>query len=102
MAVRQPEHPEGAVKAGVNSGRPLWSGGPPHTGARERLQAGIEAARRQQTPLVRPPALSDEEQDEVPRAIAAGEHSCSSAARMFGVSPATISRLVRRARDGGT
>jgi DNA invertase Pin-like site-specific DNA recombinase len=68
-------------------------------GARERFRAGMAAARRQHA-LGRPPSLTEEEQAEALRKVAAGEQSQSAAARMFGVSPATISRLVRRAREG--
>ena len=71
------------------------------SGRRERIEAGLEVARRGSAQLGRPQALNGTDREAVLNAIIKGDHSVTSAAKLYGVSPATISRLVRKAIDSG-
>ncbi len=65
---------------------------------RERTRAGLEAARREGRIGGRPPKLTPQQQDEIVRMVSKGRKTAADAARLFGVHPATISRLLSRAR----
>jgi DNA invertase Pin-like site-specific DNA recombinase len=65
---------------------------------RERTKIGLEAARREGRIGGRRPKLTPHQQDEIVRMVARGRKTAADAARLFGVHPATISRLLTRAR----
>jgi DNA invertase Pin-like site-specific DNA recombinase len=67
---------------------------------RERTKAGLEAARQEGRIGGRPPKLTSEQRTEIIRMVSRGNKTAADAARLFGVHPATISRLLLRARDG--
>jgi DNA invertase Pin-like site-specific DNA recombinase len=67
---------------------------------RERTKAGLEAARRDGRIGGRPPKLTSQQQAEIIRTISRGSKTAADAARLFSVHPATISRLLARARAG--
>jgi len=71
---------------------------------RERTKAGLEAALRDGRIGGRPPKLTAQQQTEIVRMISRGRKTAADAARLFGVHPATISRLLSRvsATDGTT
>jgi len=60
----------------------------------ERSRAGVIAAKQQGRVGGRPPKLSREQKKEIVRMVQAGERSAASAARLFKVHPATVSRLL--------
>jgi hypothetical protein len=62
---------------------------------RERTKAGLEAARRDGRIGGRRPKLSPQQQTEIVRMISRGRKTAADAARLFGVHPATVSRLMR-------
>jgi len=64
---------------------------------RERTKAGLESARREGRIGGRPPKLSPQQRIEISRMVARGNKTAADAARLFGVHPATISRLVSQA-----
>src|SRR5712691_3438980 len=64
---------------------------------RERTKIGLETARREGRVGGRPP-----QQTEIVRMISRGRKTAADAARLFGVHPATISRLLARARAGAS
>jgi DNA invertase Pin-like site-specific DNA recombinase len=66
------------------------------SGRRERIEAGLEVARREYGQLGRPRALSEPDREAALNAIINGDHSVTSAAKLYGVSSATISRLVKK------
>jgi DNA invertase Pin-like site-specific DNA recombinase len=65
---------------------------------RERTKIGLETARREGRVGGRPPKLTRQQQTEIVRMISRGRQTAADAARLFGVHPATISRLLSRAR----
>ena len=67
---------------------------------RERTKVGLETARREGRVGGRPPKLTRQQETEIMRMISRGRKTAADAARLFGVHPATISRLLSRARAG--
>jgi len=61
---------------------------------RERTRAGLDAARSQGRLGGRKPKLKPEQMAEVRKMVLSGRKSAADAARIFGVHPATISRLL--------
>jgi DNA invertase Pin-like site-specific DNA recombinase len=66
---------------------------------RERTKAGLETARREGRIGGRPPKLTFQQRAEIVRMVSRGSKTAADAARLFGVHPATISRLLLLARD---
>jgi DNA invertase Pin-like site-specific DNA recombinase len=64
---------------------------------KERTHAGLAAARKEGRIGGRPPKLKPQQQREILRLVRRGRKTAADAARLFGVHPATISRLLRRA-----
>src|SRR6266852_1680383 len=69
---------------------------------RERARIGLETARREGRVGGRPSKLTRQQQTEIVRMISRGRKTAADAARLFGVHPATISRLLSRARAGAS
>jgi DNA invertase Pin-like site-specific DNA recombinase len=69
---------------------------------RERTKIGLETARREGRIGGRPPKLTRQQQTEIVRMISRGRKTAADAARLFGVHPATISRLLSQARVGAS
>jgi DNA invertase Pin-like site-specific DNA recombinase len=67
---------------------------------RERTKIGLETARREGRIGGRPPKLNRQQQTESVRMISRGRKTAADAARLFGVHPATISRLISRTQAG--
>ena len=67
---------------------------------RERTKAGLESAHRHGRIGGRRPKLKAHQEVEVLEMVASGRKSASDAARLFGVHPSTISRLIARNRQG--
>jgi DNA invertase Pin-like site-specific DNA recombinase len=65
---------------------------------RERTKAGLDAARKNGRIGGRRPKLSPEQQGEITRMVSKGEKTAADAARLFKIHPATVSRLLSRAR----
>jgi len=65
---------------------------------RERTRAGLETARREGRIGGRRPKLTPQQQAEATRMVLRGNKTAADAARLFSVHPATISRLLSRAR----
>jgi DNA invertase Pin-like site-specific DNA recombinase len=65
---------------------------------RERTRAGLEAARAQGRVGGRRPKLSPSQQNEIVAMVTSGRKTASETARLFGVHPSTVGRLVDRAR----
>jgi DNA invertase Pin-like site-specific DNA recombinase len=65
---------------------------------RERTKAGLKAARRNGRVGGRRPKLKPEQQKEIVQMVINGKKTAADAARLFRVHPATISRLLDRAR----
>lgn len=63
---------------------------------RERTRAGLEVARELGRTGGRRPKLSAQQQDEAVQMISSGRRSAADVARLFGVHPSTISRLISR------
>ena len=61
---------------------------------RERTRAGLAAAKDDGRALGRPRSLNDKQRREIADAVLSGRKSAADMARLFGVSPATISRVV--------
>ena len=61
---------------------------------RERTRAGLAAAKEDGRVGGRPRSLNDKQQREIADAVLSGRKSAAELARLFGVSPATISRVV--------
>ena len=61
---------------------------------RERTKAGLEAARRDGRIGGRRPKLTPQQQVEIVRMVSRGSKTAADAARLFGVHPATVSRLL--------
>ena len=64
---------------------------------RERTRNGLESARKQGRVGGRRPKLSADQQKEILRLITSGQKTAADAARLFQVSPSTVSRLLQRA-----
>jgi DNA invertase Pin-like site-specific DNA recombinase len=67
---------------------------------REHTRIGLETARREGRIAGRPPKLNHQQQTEIVRMISRGRKTAADAARVFGVHPATISRLLSRTEAG--
>jgi DNA invertase Pin-like site-specific DNA recombinase len=65
---------------------------------RERTKAGLESARRNGRIGGRRPKLSRQQQGEITRMVSRGEKTAADAARLFKIHPATVSRLLSKAR----
>ncbi len=65
---------------------------------RERTRSGLELARFQGRVGGRRRKLSAHQENEITRSVTMGAKSAAEAARLFGVHPATVSRLLARAR----
>lgn len=65
---------------------------------RERTKAGLAAARARGQVLGRPPKLTKQQRTEIIDMVVAGRHTGADAARLFRVSPTTVSRIVAPAR----
>jgi DNA invertase Pin-like site-specific DNA recombinase len=65
---------------------------------RERTKVGLESARRQGRIGGRPPKLRPQQQAEIVKMVSRGRKTAADAARLFGVHPATVSRLLAQAR----
>jgi DNA invertase Pin-like site-specific DNA recombinase len=63
---------------------------------RERTRAGLDAARAQGRLGGRKPKLKPEQAEEVRRMVLSGRKNAADAARLFGVHPSTISRVLAR------
>jgi DNA invertase Pin-like site-specific DNA recombinase len=61
---------------------------------RERTRAGLAAAKEDGRVGGRPRSLNDKQRREIADAVLSGRKSAADMARLFGVSPATISRVV--------
>jgi DNA invertase Pin-like site-specific DNA recombinase len=66
---------------------------------RERTQAGLTAARAQGRLGGRPPKLPTVQREAILAMVTAGHKTAAEAARLFGVHPSTVSRLVAMARQ---
>lgn len=66
---------------------------------RERTQAGLTAARAQGRVGGRPPKLPALQREEILAMVQAGHKTAAAAARLFGVHPSTVCRLVAAARQ---
>ena len=64
---------------------------------KERTQAGIEAARQEGRIGGRRPKLKEKQRKEIVKMVSEGKKTAADAARLFGVHPATVSRLLRAA-----
>jgi DNA invertase Pin-like site-specific DNA recombinase len=64
---------------------------------KERTHAGLAAARKEGRIGGRPLKLKPQQRQEIVRLVRRGRKTAADAARLFGVHPATISRLLRRA-----
>jgi len=64
---------------------------------KERTQAGLAAARKEGRVGGRPQKLKPQQRQEIIRLVKRGRKTAADAARLFGVHPATISRLLRSA-----
>jgi DNA invertase Pin-like site-specific DNA recombinase len=67
---------------------------------RERTKAGLEAARLDGRIGGRRPKLTAQQRAEIVRMVSRGSKTAADAARLFGVHPATVSRLLSAARVG--
>lgn len=63
---------------------------------RERTQAGLEQARQQGRVGGRKPKLTAQQVGEIREAVQSGRRTAADCARLFGVSPATVSRILSR------
>ncbi len=66
---------------------------------RERTREGLKAAKKKGKHLGRPASLTEEQVEEAKQMIRSGKKTKAQVARLFGVHPSTISRLVPT--DGG-
>jgi len=64
---------------------------------KERTQAGVDAARKEGRVGGRPPKLKPQQRVEIVKLVKKGKKTAADAARLFGVHPATVSRLLQRA-----
>lgn len=65
---------------------------------RERTRSGLETARAEGRVGGRRPKLSPGQRAEIVRMVDSGEKTAAAAARLFGVHPATVGRLLARER----
>ena len=65
---------------------------------RERTRAGLQAARAQGRHGGRRPKLTPVQRGEIVDMVLSGRKTAADVARLFGVHPATVSRLISRAR----
>jgi DNA invertase Pin-like site-specific DNA recombinase len=65
---------------------------------RERTKVGLESARRQGRIGGHRPKLRPQQQAEIVKMVSRGRKTAADAARLFGVHPATVSRLLAQAR----
>ena len=63
---------------------------------KERTKPGLDAARKEGRIGGRPPKLKPHQQQEIVALVKQGKKTAADAARLFGVHPATVSRLLRR------
>jgi DNA invertase Pin-like site-specific DNA recombinase len=63
---------------------------------KERTKAGLDAARKEDRIGGRPPKLKPQQRQEIVRLVKRGKKTAADAARLFGVHPATVSRLLQR------
>src|SRR5258708_37057912 len=61
-----------------------------------RTKAGLDAARKEGRIGGRPPKLKPQQQQEIVKLVKRGKKAAADAARLFGVHPATVSRLLQR------
>ena len=66
---------------------------------RERTRNGLEAARKQGRSGGRPPKLGDDQKQEIVHLVSSGKKTAAEAARLFGVHPSTVSRLLSNAES---
>lgn len=66
---------------------------------RERTRNGLEAARKKGRVGGRRPKLTPEQQREIVALVASGRKTAADAARLFEVSPSTVSRLLQRKKS---
>ncbi len=65
---------------------------------RERTQSGLDAARKQGRIGGRRPKLNAHQQQEIVQLVNSGKKTAAEAARLFNVHPATVSRILKRAK----
>ena len=65
---------------------------------RERTRHGLAAARKEGRIGGRRPKLSARQQQEIVKLVGSGERTAADAARLFGVHPSTVARLLSRHR----
>jgi DNA invertase Pin-like site-specific DNA recombinase len=65
---------------------------------RERTKAGLDAARKEGRIGGRRPKLKPDQQREIVRLVTKGKKTAADAARLFGVHPATVSRLLQHSK----
>lgn len=63
---------------------------------KDRTLAGLDAARKEGRIGGRPPKLKPQQQQEIIQLVAKGKKTAAETARLFGVHPATVSRLLRQ------
>ncbi len=63
---------------------------------KERTLAGLEVARKEGRIGGRPPKLKAQQRQEIVKLVKRGKKTAADAARLFGVHPATVSRLLRQ------
>ena len=63
---------------------------------KERTKAGLDAARKEGRIGGRPPKLKPQQRLEIVKLVTKGRKTAADAARLFGVHPATVSRLLRQ------
>ena len=63
---------------------------------KERTKAGVDAARKDGRIGGRPPKLTVHQQQEIIALVKTGKKTAADAARVFGVHPATVSRLMQQ------
>jgi DNA invertase Pin-like site-specific DNA recombinase len=63
---------------------------------KQRTKAGIDAARKKGRVGGRQPKLKPQQQKEIVKLVKRGKKTAADAARLFGVHPATVSRLLQR------
>ena len=63
---------------------------------KERTKAGLDAARKYGRMGGRPPKLKVHQQQAIITLVKKGKKTAADAARVFGVHPATVSRLMQR------
>lgn len=63
---------------------------------KERSKAGLDAARKYGRMGGRPPKLKVHQQQEIIKLVKTGKKTAADAARVFGVRPSTVPRLLQR------